>query len=69
MPPSGWRGGGRHGRRSDGLCEWGEDEQEEEGWKADRQLGAELRREGAAVAEALSDPSTGWRVRGLAGPS
>ena len=38
-PPSGWRGGGRGGMRSDGRGGWGEgeqDEEEEEGQRAGR---------------------------------
>lgn len=47
MPPSGSKGEGRDGRRSDGGGGWGEDEQDEEGRRADRQAGARLHMAGA----------------------
>lgn len=67
LPPSGWRGGGRGGRRSDGGGGWGEaeqDEEEGEGQRANRWLGAELHMAGAEVGEGPSDPGTGEQRRG-----
>lgn len=68
-PPSGWREGGKGGRRSDGGGGQGEDEEGEEegeGQRAGRQLGAELHMAGAAVLEGggASDPGTGEQKRG-----